>query len=253
MKEEKVSDKILNKIRKMLAMSKGQANEHEAAVAAAMAEKWMRKYGLEHEDVLIQEIKQDGAVDETYGVSYAKVPSWMNSLSVYVGRLFETEVRFTSEFVFIENRHQKRKFFKFYGTAVDVQVSIWTFTFLIEEFERLAEKHLKEYRESHPDIKVHGRRIKESFKYGAMKAVADKVTEIVDVRNKERMEASTSTALVVVKKQLIEEKYGKFSYETGGTNSDLWYDSYRSGMDAGKKINLNSPVENGKTSRTAIQ
>ena len=57
---QEVSDDVLRRVQKLLALaSDNRANQNEASAAADMAERLMHKYQIEHQDVIIAALKRD--------------------------------------------------------------------------------------------------------------------------------------------------------------------------------------------------
>ena len=91
---EKASTRVLERIRKMLALAENSgATPAEAATAAGMAAKTMAKYNLDHADVMLEQLEDDDIV-ATDSSRQQAMPQWMNSLCVPTAHLHDCEVRF---------------------------------------------------------------------------------------------------------------------------------------------------------------
>jgi hypothetical protein len=62
------------------------------------------------------------------------------------------------------------------------------------------------------------------------------------------LKTSTGTSLVVVKQQLVEQKYGRVQYRNTSTRMSGGWDAYQSGKHAGRNANLSRQV-NGESQR----
>ena len=88
-------ESILRRIQKLLAIaSDDRADPNEAAAAAGMAEKVMRKYQIDHAELIMTSLKQGhdlGTEDviasaKTNGTKVLKVPAWAGWIAVAVSR-----------------------------------------------------------------------------------------------------------------------------------------------------------------------
>jgi hypothetical protein len=93
---------VLRRIQKLLAIAADdRANPNEAASAAGMAEKIMRKYQIEQSEVIMTSLKAGDDLGMSESVASAKtngtkvkiVPPWAGMLSVAVGRFNDCGVR----------------------------------------------------------------------------------------------------------------------------------------------------------------
>lgn len=225
----KVDPKILERIRKMLALAEDNANIHESATAAAMAEKLMRKYQLERADFMLHDTKVDDVEGIGYnhgsnrwGPKYASktVPTWINHIATGCGRANECEcvVRGGT--------------FVFFGVAGDASVAAEMLHYLVTEVERLA-------------MFFHGGRTeKNNFRNGCAYVLQDRLEEIGAERVKEFQQTSAGTALVVMKKDLIEQSTGREFKYTKGKPKIADPSAFIEGMAAGAAIPLRKMVEN---------
>lgn len=96
---------VMRRIQKLLAIAgDDRANPAEAAAAASMAEKVMRKYQLDHADIIASELRSkapdvgDSAVfanmkrDDPKRPSLTKTPAWGQMLSVAIAQLYDCHV-----------------------------------------------------------------------------------------------------------------------------------------------------------------
>ena len=115
-------------------MARGQANQHESAVAAAMAERLMREYQIEqHEFVRVELDSGRGLGCEETG-AWRRCPEWQGLLAVATARLFDCQVD--------RCEHPSRcgyETLRFYGYVADTTVAAWTFEYLVEEVGRFLE------------------------------------------------------------------------------------------------------------------
>src|SRR5215216_5589796 len=83
---EKVNESILKRIRALLAMSRGNANEHEAAVAATKVQELLAQHNLDLADVEKRDAK--GKVIEDGDLMTSSSNPWRRDLAFACARLY---------------------------------------------------------------------------------------------------------------------------------------------------------------------
>lgn len=111
---EKNNQKILEKIKKVLALSKNNPSQEEAAAALLMAQKLMVEHNFTMEEVEgVEDKAREASVD--YSVNSGSRTSWKVALALIIGNNFKTEVlKSGSGFCFI-------------GMEEDVQLTVSLF------------------------------------------------------------------------------------------------------------------------------
>lgn len=223
-----VDPKIMERIRRLLAMAQDTSSPNEAAIAARRAEKMMREYQLQQVDVLVKNLDGDSVeistvdhVQTIYGKNYRSTgqPKWVGLIAVAAALMNECEA--------------DRTYFghtRFYGVAGDANVAAEIFQYLIKETNRLATKFSGD------------RADKSSFRMGCAVELQARAREIKKEREAEFQQTSSGTELVILKKQLIEQRSGrKFTYSKSSVRAD---DAFDAGREAGRNISLNGQIEN---------
>lgn len=233
------NDKIIQKIKKLLAMAEHEnSNPNEAARAASMAAKMMAEYQIDRADVIKAELKRGGGVMDSpiSDMEYAAWPVWMQGLAICTAQLFECQVTFE------RGSSGRKKRIKLMGYEADVQMVQWMYEYLHDELLRLAKKAMKTSVSG-----AHGSTVKASFLTGAVNTIRERFDEIVAERK--AAYASSGTSLMVVKQEAIKEKYGmaKYSKKSSRTRADR--DAYQAGVEAGKNVNINRPLGEGEKKR----
>lgn len=196
---------VMRRIAKLLAIAgDSRANPAEAAAAAGMAEKVMRKYQLEHADVIAASLKagEDMATEDclatakTNGTKVERLPPWANWMSVQIAKLHNTGVRqarsSTGEVVV-----------RFFGFKSDVLVAAWTFNYLVATVNRLCMAFRKD-----PAYIIGGRSVMHSYRQGVSTGILGSIKKLIDEKEAEARTSSSGTALVVAKAQAIAERFG---------------------------------------------
>jgi hypothetical protein len=230
---KKEREKILRRIKQLLAMAEDVGSPHEAAIAARRAEVLMREHQLDQVDLLVNEL-DEGDVEITvvdhvqtiYGKKYKAtgMPTWVSMTAYSAAKLNDCEA------------DRAAGLSRFYGVGGDAQVAGETFRYLIGAINRLAKQY------------TGGRSAKNSFRRGAAGEVQDMCEEAAAERKAAFEATSTGKELVVLKKNLIEQRTGHdFSYDggTSGSVSDgiAYYEGKRQARD---NINLDPQISADK-------
>ncbi|EAA9302616.1 DUF2786 domain-containing protein [Salmonella enterica] len=72
------SEKVLSRIRKLMALADNTGNSHEASVALRQAQALMRKYGVAPESVVLTEVKTETCWNIPSNA--LSIPGWLNAL-----------------------------------------------------------------------------------------------------------------------------------------------------------------------------
>lgn len=234
--------RIIEKVKKMLALAKDKAaTPNEAANAARQAEGLMRKHNLEMADVIYQELKNQDNLTWGYvrsnmfknnGAFIKRVQDWPQWIAVACAELYDCHVslRLVPEEGYV---------IAFFGYQVDVEVCKWVYEYLLDCVRRAS---LKITEQEARAAMVTLRTYRKDFRRGMASELVTKLREILAYKNAQDQQSSSCTSLVIAKRQAVEEKYGKFQYGTRAIR-------YRSanamehGREEGRKVNVNpNPV-----------
>lgn len=177
---------IIEKIRKLLRLSKGIANEHEAARAAEKVRELLEKHHLSLTDV---ELKEQSGAEFTAAIR-RRVHAYHHELAQAVADLLDC---ITIELRFQIARRKRVSQFSFCGAAISAESARDLFLWLHDEIDRLAEKH---------PFKVMGAGMLNSYRYGC----AVRVREEVGKLKKAATEASQKSNAIVHLGRAIAER-----------------------------------------------
>lgn len=229
-------DAVIRRVQKLLAIAQDdRANEHEAAAAAAQAEKLMRKFQIDHTDFIEREIKTDAAAMQTEdcradaitnGTKAKTIPPWASLLAVGVARMCEVGVTTADSQAF-------GKCVRFYGYKHDVKLASWMMEYLVATINRLAFL----YRSSE-DYRIHGRSVLTDYRKGVVQGILMNINKYCREREQEMQQMSSSRALVLVKKDAIVERFGNV-FRTKKTQTSIRRDSsFSNGREAGQNVDI---------------
>lgn len=228
-------DSIMRRIQKLLAIAQDdRANPNEAAAAAGMAERIMRKYQIEQADLIVKELKAGADLEtsdclctaKTNGTKVESVPLWASWMASAVADFNNCGAR-------IVRNNQYEKIVRFYGYSGDVQVAKYMLDYLVATTLRLC----KTYKET-MEYQVLGRSAMASYRSGVAMGICASIRRLIAEKEQEQAAVSSCTALVVVKQEAIVAKYGEvFSKKTSITKTTQG-SSYASGFSDGRKVDV---------------
>ncbi|EKD40817.1 MAG: hypothetical protein ACD_74C00157G0002 [uncultured bacterium] len=180
---EKDKTTIIERVRKLLALATS-SNEHEAALAAAHAQRLLAEHNLAMTDI---EASQETMAANKVDINAAKTfPKWIQLLLAGVSEAFDCQAF-----------HYRSGKIIFIGVGADAQVAAYTFTYLQGTIRRLC----RDYMKNHPSQGFMSPRkttlVRNSYFLGAALTVFDAL-----MKQKEETPVTTG-ALVPVKDALI--------------------------------------------------
>ena len=239
-KEEK--EKLIEKIRKLMALSHSP-NEHEAALAAARAREILDKYDLSLTEV---EVNEEEIIEHRVDTGTQNAPLWMGRLAVAVSRAFNCRV------------------FKIYGimvfcgTKADTQVSDYTYMFLFRTVRRLCKEHKASLERSGIwDAQFKGRfgsrTYMQSYALGVVNSIDQKLRDFV--QSKERMQKfedfkkATGKDLMVIKNQAVDRYCSKLHLRRGHSHSRVDYSGFEAGQRDGRNVQIHHGINGTNNTR----
>ena len=226
---------VMRRIQKLLNIANdGRGNPAEAASAAGMAERLMRKFNIEHADLLMKDIARGAGKfatvlcsanmkrDDPSRPPLQRNPPWGSWLAYEVAKLNDCEVR--------QFHNVSGAKLGFLGFESDAQVSGWMFDYLVGELIKGCKTFQRAGR-----TKIES----ESFRRGFVLALCASLRKIRTEKDAEMQQAVSSRALVISKTQALTEHFGEFKYRESNSNARLSGDAYAQGKAAGSKVDVN--------------
>lgn len=218
------STKIIEKIKKILALARDPAaTPDEAATAAAMAQKLMQQHQLEEADLVEKgHIKLDPISYEIFYQS-ARTDTWIQNLANSLAPAFSCIVLLsTGRGLGVVGRPDNREAFKF------------TFEYLKQTIHNMATRSCPSH--------VHGRRWTNSYGVGCAVKIHQRIKE-ERAALKAAADAMDGNAIILVKEEALVQEFVKTQMNTKkGSPSQADFDAsgYRQGYIDGDKVNLGS-------------
>lgn len=237
-------DATLRRIRKLLAIAAdSRGDPHETAAAAAQAEKIMRKFNLDHADVLRAGMKRDGASamasrrvkanmkrDDPGRTPLKRPPKWAGHLGFEVAMLHDVQVRYAHA------PDMGGAVVEFRGFAADVEVAAWTFDYLVGQMILGVNAHGAACREEFgcPPSKTANAAFRDGFVSGLLLQLQRTRKE----KDAEVAVHSAGTALVVAKQAAIAEHFGAVTYKEGTARQIRDGAAFLAGQEAGGRVDV---------------
>lgn len=228
-------DRIIDTIKKCLALGDREKNEHEGEVenALRMAKSLMTKHNLTMADVAEKTGVLPGAIKEEETVDRAGAMNWEYDLPWVCCKLFD--VRY---FINIKSRRHQRKSVTFVGYEQDVALAVEVYKLLKMELMEMARKWGKDNMDETLSPKGMWVR-KAKYLDGVVYTLVNRAAQQAEGLTK--AEVTKVTALVVRKDQTIDkfisEKHKNLK-TTHRRYSDNHADAMEEGQRDGKKVSL---------------
>lgn len=227
-------DDIIDRVRKLLALSTS-TNEHEAAAAATRAAQLMKDYQIEQAQLEVDDedsVRQEPIVKHTIQDEGRNIITWKSVIAGACARDMGCKI------YYLEGKTT------FFGRTSVCQAVSYTYLYLVREIERLADSAWDREKETSLE---NGKSWKHSFKYGAATTVSARMREAKTIQDevfKAQATASQEKALAVIAKhdnevveayKVIQKGFTKRS--SGGTGATV-YSGFQHGQKAGAGISL---------------
>lgn len=230
-------DSVMRRVQKLMAIAEHERSDpNEAAAAAGMAEKIMRKYQIEQSDVIMASLKKGDdlgtedvlATAKTNGTPVKKVPLWAGWIAVGVSKLNDCGAR-------ICHNSKGEAVVRFFGFTADVKIAGYMLTYLLETTNRLCNEFKKT-----PEYAMGGRSLVNSYRQGVAMGITSSINALVKAKT-EQVAASTGTSLIVVKSQAIAERYGSFGTSVSKTSVSRG-GAFYNGVADGKNVSVRTAI-----------
>jgi len=237
-------ESIIDKVRKVLTLANRASNEHEAAAAAAVAQRFMAEHDLCIED--IGEVsEEDLKIIKEDVYSSGRLATWRMRLLQHVAACFNCAILINSNpgrrknSWYGDDSYPGSKTLILVGTSDDISAARAVNDYLSEVVERLAKAN------AHGN----GRSYVNSYKQGMTSRLGQrlKAQSVEIVEEVKEHATSAGTELVVVKNANLKSfmaSYGPSKRSYGNRNID--YAGYHAGKRDADHVSLNRQLEEGK-------
>ncbi len=223
-------DKLIERARKLYAMSNDTSSPAEAAIALKRVTSMMQTHGITAED-LEQNRTQFGTTHAKE--RYKTVPTWYGILCVGVAKYHDCNV--------VLNDGQA----DFMGFDKDVLIAPLTLDYLLNTMERGVKRYQKEQKElSHynrygPSPRKQGSSYRRGYA-SEMQRIMCKIAEDILKEQEQATVESGGTALVIQKQSLVDEEFGKMRLFS--SKREARSDANSAGAEGARNTRLNTQV-----------
>lgn len=197
-------DKILERVRQLLAMSRDASSPHEAAIAAGRARKLMDKYQIDLGDLK----DSQGFGFMAAGPEYRFLPQWQGWLAVGIGGLNDCKVIRQHKWQSTNASYSFQIVFQ--GYENDTICAAAMYDYLVETVKRLCATYIREL-----GYTKYPARIGDPYKQQAALTLQRRLKAITKEREEDvalRLAHQPGTSLVLYKMAAVEEHFGKANY-----------------------------------------
>lgn len=224
---------IIEKIKKLLALA-NSSNEHEAALAAAHAQRLLSEHNLAMAD--IEAAHKPDKADKVETAVSKSLPKWLRHLSAGVSTAFDCQAV----------HHPATGRMTFIGVGADVQIAAYTFTYLERTVRKLCATYMKRHAGGTLAAR-HRELMRQSYYLGAVSTITARLRE-------QKVQTPVTTgALVPVKEGLIKQAMNEIGNlrTVHSRRSYVNSDAYGSGQTDGERVGIHHGI-NGAVSRHRI-
>jgi hypothetical protein len=201
-------------------------NEHEASVAAGLAQGLLLEHNLTISD-LSQITEEDSSIDEQSVESQRRLSAWRVSLCDGVAQAFGCQILIA--------RSYRLTSIRIVGSPNDIAVAQLTYEYLSEVIDKLTKKNGRGY----------GRTYANSYRRGVVARLGERLYEDSKQNKEDLKEKATEvgTALVLRKEQNLTDHMSQYGGTYSSGKSSIDYGAYASGYEDGESVSLNRQVE----------
>jgi hypothetical protein len=237
---ETTNNPIIEKIRKLLALA-NSSNEHEAALAAAHAQRLLSEHNLAMADVEAKHHPQ--SADKVETTAAKTLPKWVRNLSGGVCSAFDCQAI----------HHPAQGKMSFIGVGADVQIAAYTFAYLDRTVRRLCSSYMK-YRVNDGNLSNRNKELmRQSYYLGAVSTINSQLVQ------QKVQTPVTPGALVPIKEGLIKKAMSELGpiRTVRGRRSYINSNAYNQGQTDGKNVSVHKGVAaaggHGSPTRVLLQ
>lgn len=206
---EKKRKKMIDKVRKLLALSNNNPNKNEAIDSALKAQEIMAQYEIQQYEV------EDELAEEEIVTESSSPTQGTDGVKQTVASIIAVNFRCR---MYIHRNFDRKKSYVFYGHESDTKIAVDVFNFVIENLYRLANEYIKMLRKN--DCVTKG--MKQSYINGFVDELRSKLGE-------------QCTALKVVVPEDVNEKYEEYTKGWGKARAKMPSISSRNAYESGAR------------------
>jgi hypothetical protein len=222
---------VMRRVQKLLAIAndtRGDANE--CAAAASQAERIMRKFGIEHAEILEREIR-DGQAEPlgTVDIGGNLEPERAGRTVSKYSSILSIQIAALNDCIAKRERRNGREVIVYQGFRSDVELCRYMHVYIIGQLRVASESYAKEFSSRRSDLA--------EFRFAFASAVCRSLRAARKERDAEMAAASTSRSLVITKRGAVVAQFGQQKQRSVG--SRVVTSASEAGYEAGYRVDVN--------------
>lgn len=236
-----INEKLLDRVRQLLAMAGDTSSPAEASIAAGRARKLMDQHQISLEDLK----EANGFGFKRAGKSYRFMPKWKDILCVAVALVNDCKVIMQSEWKVVNISYSKHVVFQ--GYEADVACAVAMYEYLCDAIDRLCATYIAELGYTkYPAV------IGDPYKKACASEVCTRLRQMQEERKNLMIQnAVPGTALVVFKMAEVEAEFGgpqrtktvSLAVSKKRSRQGEIYDAIIRGREDGRDMPINRQIE----------
>lgn len=220
--------KIIERVKKLLAMAEDKSSPHEASIAIRRARKLMDEHQLSRSD--FKETSEPNFISKSQNQG-ARTPNWYKILMMGVSKLNDCHAGVKTSKV----GRSRRSEFVFTGLSEDILSAEVMMVFLVSA----ADKNWLQTKSLLQKTGEYSQKSKNQYYLGFAHEIKNRISSMLEERQKESNE---HRGLITYKSELIAKKFNISSSRTVYTKSDVNNAAYQKGKEKAKSLHLGQQV-----------
>lgn len=219
----KSTNKLLERIRRLLAMGGDLSSVNEAAIALKRARSLMDAHQITMMEVKASEPTDLGILN--YGTNSTKQKPWMTRLALDIAMLNDCIAEFSTR-----QSRSDRLTYEFKGFNDDVDLCKFMMSYLVDTAERL-------YSQDRVELKLKGAIAKNDYLYGFSMRIHERIQD--EIQNRfSAQPIHGSQSLITIKSSIVAHRWGEQRINGYYKQRELEDNAYAAGEGAAKDVHL---------------
>lgn len=251
---------VLDRVRKLLSVSRNNTSVEEASTAAAMAQELMHRHQLHEDDLILPETPPEPVEDDSVLQTETRYETWKGRLMAYLAdsmgaRLYSwTAKQYVPQYrelngvkVLSKYKRTAKHDYRIVGLKTSVETIRYMAPYLINEINSLADKGFAENGDGN------AKTWKNNFRLGAVQVIGQRLTaqrraqqkDVVQRRAELEKTGGTNLGLALYQTDQLRQEafYNKVAKEKrlvsrSTSKAKVQYSAFETGRKAGEKVSL---------------
>lgn len=257
-------DGVMRRIAKLLAIANdARANPGEAAAAASMAEKVMRKYQIDHADVVVRNLRSakpdlsqffvfaNMKRDDPKRPAQRNVPAWGQMLAASIGRLNDCAVKHGMA---VDKHGKLSAALAFQGHTPDATLCCWIFDFVVGQLIKGSQNYYNDRRAArvgkdegyYKTIIKADKKAANDYRLGFVTAVCNELARKYEQKTWGLKSNAQALMVISTKLDVVKERFGETKTREWEPDDTLDPRAWMKGLRDGNAVDLNvAGIEGG--------